>query len=257
MNHYKVFLEKELRENLRTHKLLVLLCVFLFFAFSSPLMVRYMAEFLGLILTGDDALLLAHFATTTWRDSYAGFYNDMTFTGVIVIVFMFMGLVLREKKTGTADLVFCKGVCPTPFILAKFTVSVLIAWVCLLVAVLVVHVNTLVLFEENGQILHVLASAGAYGVFLLLAISWIILASTLAKGTAGSAVMGFLGILGMMTVSAIPRLGQYIPGGLMMRNAELAVGHFYPELVGQLIVAVCLTSLCLMFTIYILKKQEL
>jgi len=257
MNHYLVFLEKEWRENLRTNKLLILLCVFLFFALSSPLMMRYMAEILGLLLTGDDAVMLSLFPTTTWQDSYRGFYSDLTFTGAIVIIFMFMGLILREKKSGTADLVFCKGVCPTPFVLAKFTVASLVSLLSLLGAIITAYYTTLILFEEAGRVLHVLAGAGAYGVFLLLAVAWVLFSSTAAKSTAVSAVLGFSGILGLMTLGAIPRVGRFIPTGLMTRNAEITGGFYYPDFAAHLFIALGLTALILFLTIHKLKKQEL
>ena len=257
MNQYLVFLEKEWVENIRTKKFLVMACVFLFFAFTSPLLARYMAEFLGMLLTGEEALILAFIPESTWVDSYSQFYGNMAQVGIIVIIFMYMGLVLREKRNGTADLVFCKGVSPLPFILSKFTVSAVVALICLLAAILVNYGYTVFLFEEGGNIGHVLAGAGAYGVFLLLLISWTLLASTLAKSTAGSAAYSFLGFFGLLTVSAIPRIGKYLPGGLMSRNLELTVGNFYPEFTAHIGIAIGTTVLFLALAVYVLKKQEL
>jgi ABC-2 type transport system permease protein len=258
MNTYFVFLEKEITENLRTKKLLVLGCVFLFFAFISPLLARYMAEFLNMLLTTDDAaLLLGLFPDPTWVDSYAQFYGNISQTGVIVIILMFMGLVLREKRSGTADLVFCKGVSPAPFILAKFTVAVCAALLCLLAAILINYGYTVMLFEEGGRIGHVLAGAAAYGMFLTMIISWVILASTLAKSTTLSAVLGFLGFIGIMTVSAIPRIGRFLPGGLMTQNISLTLGDFYPDFAVHLLVAAGMTVVLLGLAVWALKRQEL
>jgi ABC-2 type transport system permease protein len=257
-NHFFVFLEKETRENLRTKKLLVMGCVFLFFAFTSPLLARYMGEFFELLLPAAEAeQFMALFPAATWVDSYAQFYGNISQVGVIVIVLMFMSLVLREKRLGTADLVFCKGVSPAPFLLAKFVVAVCAALVCLFAAILVNFGYTVMLFGEGGQIGHVLAGAAAYGVFIIMTIAWVILASTLAKSTAISAVLGFLGFIGVLTLSAVPRVGRFLPGGLISNNTSITAGYFYPDFAAHLGVAVGLTVLFLGLAVYILKKQEL
>jgi ABC-2 type transport system permease protein len=257
VKHYVVFLEKEVRENIRTKKLLVLACVFLFFAFTGPLLARYMGEFLGMILTGDDAQLLAFFPEPTWADSYVQFYGNLSQTGAIVIIFMFMGLVLREKRSGTADLVFCKGVSPAPFILAKFTVAGCAALLCLFAAIGVSFGYTVFLFGEGGRVGYVLAGAFAYGVFLVMLISWVLLASTLAKSTALSAALGFLGFIGILTVGAIPRVGRFLPGGLMTNNIAITMGDFYPDFAAHVGAAAGMTIIFLALSVWLLKKQEL
>jgi ABC-2 type transport system permease protein len=257
MGNYLVFLEKEWREHLRTKKLLVMGSVFLFFAISSTLLARYMGEFLGMLLTGDEAFMLELFPEMAWWDSYAQFYGNMSQIGVIIIVLMFMGIVLREKRNGTADLVFCKGVSPASFVLAKFTVSACVSLACLLVSVLVTYGYTIMLFGEGGRVGHVLAAAGAFGVFILMTLAWVILASTLAKSTAMSAVLGFLGFIGIITVSAIPRLGRFFPGHLMNNGVPMTRGYFYSDFAAHLGIGLAVTAVLLVLAIRILKKQEL
>jgi ABC-2 type transport system permease protein len=258
MNRYLVFTEKEILESLRTKKILVMACVFLFFAFTSPLLARFMGEFFEFLMPAAEAeQFMALFPPPAWIDSYAQFYGNVTQMGTIVLILLFMGLVLREKKSGTVDLVFCKGVTPAVFILSKYTVAVLISLLCLLLAILVNYGYTVFLFEEGGQIGHVLAGAGAYGVFLIMIIAWMVLASTLAKSTAGGAVLGFLGFMGLIPLALLPRIGRFTPGGLMTRNTELTAGDFYPELAAQTGIALGLAILFLLLAVGILKKQEL
>ncbi|MCL2204560.1 MAG: ABC transporter permease [Defluviitaleaceae bacterium] len=258
MNHFLVLLEKEAREILRTKKLLVLVCVFLFFAFISPLLARFMGEFFEFLLPAAEAeQFMALFPAPTWIDSYVQFYSNATQMGTIVIILLFMGLILREKRSGTADLVFCKGVSPASFVLAKFTVAGIAALLCLLVAILINYGYTVFLFGEGGALGHVMAGAGAYGLFVLLILAWVILASTLAKSTGISAVLGFMGFMGLLALSAIPRLGRFVPGGLMTQNIPLTLGNFYPDFAAHLGVAAGLTAMFLVLAVWILKRQEL
>ncbi|MCL2401526.1 MAG: ABC transporter permease [Oscillospiraceae bacterium] len=259
MSSYVVFLRKELQENLRTKRFFVLMCVFLFFAFSSPLLARYARELTGWLVSEEQGLdlILGLIPPPTWVDSYSQFYSNLSQTGAITVVLIFMSIVLREKRGGTVDLVFCKGLCRTSFIMAKFTVAAIVIFISLLAAVLICYVYTLILFEYAGSLGNVFLGALAYGVFLWLTLSLVILGSTIAKSTAISAVIGFFGFLLVVLLNSLPRIGRMMPGNLMSRNVELTIGTYYDEFAANLVIAVIAIVVFLALSINILKRQEL
>ena len=260
MANYFVFLQKEMTENLRTKKVLALACVFLFFAFSSPLLARFMQEFMAWAMAGEAGVeveaLLAMIPPPVWVDSYAQFYGNMSQIGAITIVLLFMSTVLREKRSGTADLVFSKGLSAASFILAKFTLASALAVICLIVSVLVAYLYTYILFEYAGQMLHVLMGGLAYGLFLLMVLSVVILCSAIAKSTALSAVLGFFSFIFLLLINSIPRVGRFFPGNLASRNLEITMGTYYGELVINIIAAIAVITLSLGLSVYIVKRQE-
>ncbi|MCL2363333.1 MAG: ABC transporter permease [Defluviitaleaceae bacterium] len=257
MRNFTVLLEKELRENLRTKKLLVLACVFVSFAILSPMMARFMGEFFEFLLpAGEAEAFMAIFPDPEWHDAYTQFYSNMAQVGAIVTVILFMGLIHREKSSGTIDLLFCKGVTPVSFVLSKFTVAVSVTLLALLAAIFVNFGYTLYLFEEAGQIGYVLLGAAAYGIFLILVIAWVILASTIAKSTATAAVLGFVGYMLMLLLSSLPTVGRFLPGGLAGNNTALSMGYIYDDFAMQVGVAVVLAVLCLWLAVWRLKQQE-
>jgi hypothetical protein len=83
------------------------------------------------------------------------------------------------------------------------------------------------------------------------------LASTLAKSTAMSAALGFLGFMFILFMSSIPRLGRFLPGNLMNRSLSLTAGDFYPEFAANITVSLALTAALLGLAIIVLKRQEL
>jgi len=258
MRSFTVLFEKELRESLRTKRFLVLACVFLSFAIMSPMMARFMGELLELLLpAGDAEAFMVLFPDPTWIDSYVQFYGNMSQIGAIVIAIMFMGLVIREKKSGSIDLLFCKGVTPTPFILSKFCVAVCITLVSLLLAILVNFGYTVLLFEEGGQLGYVLLGVGAYGVFVMMLVAMAVLASTVAKSTAASAVWCILGFMLILLISALPTIGRFLPGALASNNAAITQGYFDSDLWLQMGVTLALAAGFLLLAIWRLKKQEL
>jgi len=257
MRNFNVLLGKELRENLRTKKLLVLACVFVSFAILSPMMARYMGEFFEFLMpAGEAEAFLALFPDPSWIDAYTQFYSNMAQIGAIVTIILFMGLIHREKKSGTIDLLFCKGVTPASFVLSKFAVSVGVTIVALLVAILVNFGYTVFLFEEGGQIGYVLLGAASYSIFLILTIAWVIFASTIAKSTATAAVLGFVGYMLVLLLSSLPTVGRFLPGGLAGNNAAITMGYVYSDFAMQVAVALALTVLSLWLAIWRLKQQE-
>ena len=260
MHNYLAFLGKEFMESIRTKKLLVLICVFFFFAITSPLLTRYMGEFFALLIPSYDEmgqLLVAAMGEMTWVDSYAQLYGNLGQMGALTILLLFMGIVLRERSTGTADLVFTKGLQPSVFVLAKFTVSGVITLAVTLVSILISYVYTLLLFEYGGNLGHVLAGGLVFGVFLLMMLAVIILCSSLAKSTAVSAVFGLSAFVFFGFITIIPRLGQFSPGALMAAYPLDVTFGSIPEGIGiNIIVAIAITVLALWGATVISAKRH-
>jgi len=247
LNNYFTFLGKELTENLRTKKLLVLVCVFLSFAMTSPLLTRFMGEFFALLLPGDEAeAMLAMFGTPVWIDSYVQLYGNLGQIGAITVLLLFMGSILKEKSSGTADLVFTKGLQPAAFVLAKFTIAGVLVLVTTLISVLVGYVYTVVLFEYGGNIGNVLLGGLVFGVFLLMIVAIIMLCSSFVKSTAISAVLGFSAFFFFIVLTAIPRIGVFTPGMLMASSPiSFTLGQVPDGFLVSLIVTIAITILSL------------
>jgi len=250
MSNFRVFLVKEFMENLRTKRLLVLACVFLFFAMTSPLLTRYMGEFFAMIMPAGDemgAAVIAAMGTPTWEDSYIQLYGNLGQIGALTVLLLFMGSILREKRSGSADLVFTKGLGPTAFVLAKFTAAGALTLAMTLVSTLVGYIYTLILFEYGGSIGNVLLGGLAFGIFLMMMLAIVLLCSALAKSTAISAVLGLAAFVFFGFTSVIPRIGRLSPGNLMASSPiSLTLGEFPDGFVIMLIITTAITILSLL-----------
>ena len=240
MRNYCTFMQKELMENLRAKNILVLSCVFAFFAITSPLLTRYMAEFIGFFAGGDEMAegLLAVLPEPTFGESYASFYSNMAQIGSIAVILVYMSSILREKRISTADVLFTKGLKPWQFVLAKFTVAGSITIVAALTSVLVTYVYTLLLFGEAGHIGHILLSGIAFALFLVMLLAITLLFSSFAKSTAQSAVFSLLAYFLIALSTMFFRIGQYSPGSLMSSPVIIGQGYVPDGLIGQIIIAI-------------------
>ena len=259
MSNYMTFLRKELTENLRTKRLLVLGCVFIFFAITSALLARYMGEFFALVLPAGDEMgqaLIDIMTNPQWYESYAQFYSQIGQIGVLAVLFMYMGTVQREIKSGTASLMFSKGLGFTSFILAKFTMAVIITTVITVVSTLVTYAYTFLLFGEAGQLGHILAGSLVFSMGTLMILSVVILCSSLTKSSTAVGGLSFGMYFLILLTSAIPRIGQFSPFTLFSHPVAISVGYFSNTLVTNILLAAAVAIVALFFAVERLKKAE-
>ena len=259
MANYMTFMRKELMENLRTKRLLVLGCVFVFFGITGALLARYMGEFFALLMPAGDEMgdaLIAAMGSPTWQDSYVQFYSQLSQIGVLAVLFMYMSTVQREIRTGTANLMFSKGLGFAPFILSKFTMAVVLTALITVVSALVTYAYTFLLFDEAGQLGHILLGALIFGLGLLMLLAVVIFCSSLTKSSAVSGGLSFGAYILLLLVSAIPRIGPFSPFQLFSHPVAISMGHFADELVPNILIALAVTVLALFFAVERLKKAE-
>ena len=258
MRNYCTFMQKELMENLRTKNVLVLACVFAFFAILSPLMARYIVEIIGFFAGGDDmAQTIIGIHEPTYLDSFSGFFSDLGLTGCITVILVYMSSVLREKRTGTADIMLTKGLKMREFVFAKFTVAAGIIIVIVFLSVLVAYVYTLLLFDEAGQIGNTILAGFAFTVFLLMFLAITLMFSSFAKGTGSSAVFSLLAYFLISLTTIFARVGQYSPASLITTPIQISRGVTPDGVLGSIIVSAVVTVLALWAAIKLTAKRQI
>ncbi len=122
-------LRKEVLELVRTHRLLVMAVILIFFGLSSPLFAKLLPEMMGLVPGGEDFLSLI--PTPTISDAIAQYVKNLSLFGVLVAYLMTMGAVATEKERGTAVLMLVKPLPRAVFLLTKFVALALAFLGCL------------------------------------------------------------------------------------------------------------------------------
>ena len=218
-----------------------------------------MGEFFALIMpAGDEAtdLLVAALSNPSWQESYAQFYGNIGQIGVLAVLFMYMGTVQREVKSGTASLMFSKGLGFGSFILAKFTIAVILTTIVTVISTIVTYVYTFLLFDEAGQFGHVLVGSLIFSIGALMLLSIIILCSSLTKSSAASGGMSFGVYFILIITSAIPRIGSFSPFQLFNHPAAMSVGYFSNNLMVNILIAIGVSIIALLFAVERLKRAE-
>jgi ABC-2 type transport system permease protein len=245
---FLTLLTKEFREQWRTWKMLVLLVVFLVTGMISPLLARYTPQILKSI-PNLPAGLADIIPEPTVTDSVTQYLKNTEQFGILLVILLTMGVMAQEKERGTAAMLVTKPVSRSAVVLAKWLAGITILLAGLFVGSLACMAYTLVLFEPLpfGAFLNLNLLLFVYlGVYLTMAL----LASTLARSQAMAAAGAFGGLIVLLILGSIPRLGDYMPGHLLTwGTSQLLKGDVtaWPALgvaVGIMALALVISCLC-------------
>jgi ABC-2 type transport system permease protein len=225
-------LRKELIEQWRTRRVLVVAVVFTALGIGSPLLARYTPELVK-ALAGDQFQIVV--PPPTAADAVSQFLKNLGQAGVLTAILLAMGSVAVEKERGTAALLLTKPVSRGAFLLAKLLAIAATLLVGLLLGAIAGYYYTLILFEALPP-LGWAAMAGLLLLSLVAYASLTFLGSVLSRSSLAAAAIGIGAMVVLAIVSALPSVGPFTPGGLSAPGAAIAVGKDPGSLIGPLLV---------------------
>jgi ABC-2 type transport system permease protein len=255
MAGFGAMLRKELREVLRSNRLLVVGVVFLALGIISPVTAKYTPELLTLLGTSQSGVKIT-VPPPTVADAIAQYLKNVAGTGILVALLVPMGLVAREKERGTAALVLTKPLSRAAFLAAKLAALLVLLAMGVALAAAATYFYTAILFAPlplGGFVactLLVLLSLVVYGLLTFLG-------STLTSSQLAAAGIGLAAWVGISLLGIIPRVAQFTPAGLLEPASALArgapPGHLAASLSANL--GICAIVMALAWLSF--RRQEL
>jgi ABC-2 type transport system permease protein len=253
MNFLPVF-RKEMQEQWRTYRFLIVAAVFAAFGLASPLFAKFTPEMLKAI-PGVPPELLAAIPAPTVADAIAQYLKNMSQFGILLALLMTMGVVVQEKERGTAAFFLTRPVSRETFLLAKFAALTVTFIVSLALAAIGCWYYTLVLFAPLAWV-PFLALNGLMLVVFLVYMALALLASTLARTNGVAVGLAFVALILLVGLGALPGIGEYFPGRLFSWGATMMLGGnatAWPAFAISLgMIALALLVACLVF-----RRQEI
>ncbi len=246
-------LRKELFEQWRTYRLLILLAIMFVWAMLSPLGAKYMSAIVT-GLAGDQFANLVP-AEATIMDAIAQYVKNMPMWGILLALLLTMGSVAVEKEKGTAALMLVKPLSRATFLAAKFLALGLAFLAAVVLSALVSYLYTLILFGPLALGPWV-ALNGLMWLEMLLTGAVTLLLSTLLRSQAAAAGLCLFGILLVNVIGGLPRLGEAMPSQLTAWGVSL----FTPQPVAYwpaLFVSLGLIAASLLLAWIVFSRQEL
>lgn len=256
MDGFGIFLRKELRESLRSNRLLVAVVIFAILGIISPLTAKYTPDLLkslGTSATGGVTIIVP---APTVRDAIAQFIKNVAGTGIFVAVLLPMGLVAREKERGTAAFVLTKPLSRPAFLTAKLVALGLTLTAGVAVGALATYWYTALLFTPIS-LGGFLAASLLVLLSLLVYASFTFLGSTLASGQLPAAGIGLAGWIVVSILGIFPRVEQYTPAGLLDPASQLALGLTPQHVWVSIAASVVLILVVVLLAVLSFRRQEL
>ena len=221
MNFITVF-RKEMLEQGRTYRFLIVAAVFAAFGLASPLLAKFTPEMLKAI-PGVPADLLAAIPAPTVADAITQYVKNMSQFGILLALLVTMSVVVQEKERGTAAFFLTRPVSRETFLLAKFASLAVTFIASLSVAAIGCWYYTYVLFEPLAWA-PFLALNGLMLVIFLVYMALSLLGSTLARSQGIAVGLAFIALVIIGLGGSLPTIGEYFPGRLFSWGVTMMLG---------------------------------
>ena len=251
--------KKELIEQWRTSKIIILMAAFVVTGLSGPVSLKFLPELLK-NSPQTSGLTISVSRQFTSVDYALNFFNGLSLLPVLILILVAMGTIAGERERGTQVLVLTKPVSRSQFVLGKY-----LAYVTVLAGVVVVT-------GLAGVYYSVLLSGGslAYGSFgwLVLAVfsnlsfvlALIILCSSLVKSSVAAGGLSFL-LYEVLTISSgfLPSdLADKLPLKFLNQAQPILTGVTDPfSLLFPILIGFLLTGFVLALTCLVAERREI
>jgi ABC-2 type transport system permease protein len=221
MKIFLIALRKELLEQWRSYRLLVVVLVLGLFGLLSPLGAKLMPDIFRLMPGGDEIAELI--PEPTMIDAVLQYNKNHVQFGFILALLMTMGVVVQEKERKTAALVLTKPLSRRSFLTAKFVALGLTFLIGTLVAGVAAYYYTLLLFEAPSVSGWLVLNCLLW-IFLLVHVAITLFFSTLSRSMVAAGGLAFAALIVISLLGTLPTVGEYFPSYLAAWGQQAALG---------------------------------
>ncbi|MFZ0545989.1 MAG: YhfC family glutamic-type intramembrane protease, partial [Candidatus Promineifilaceae bacterium] len=213
-------LSKELKQQWRTRRFIIVGAVFIVFGMISPLLARFLPQILGSVQGAEQFADLI--PEPTIADALGQYIKNLTQFGFILAIVLGMGAVAGEKEKGTAAMILSKPMPRWAFITGKFAAQTIVYLVSFLIAAVSAYYYTYFLFGPPAAGPFLLMNALLL-IWLMVFVAVTLLGSTLGKSTGGAAGIAAVGSILLLVLGSVPAVSQLMPGALVGWAGQLTL----------------------------------
>jgi ABC-2 type transport system permease protein len=252
MSSFGFLLAKEMREQVRTMRLIVVLAVFGAFGILSPVMAKALPD----IIKAAGSHMQITVPTPTVRDAMDQFTGNVGQIGALIAILISMGAVATEKERGTAGFLLTKPVGREEILVGKIAAIAIVLGLGLALAGILAAVYTAFLFEPLS-VPGTVASIALLWLSLAVYAAVTFLASVVTRSALVAGGIGFGVFIVAGIVSAVPTIGRYMPNSLSTPAVSLALGLPGGDAAGPILVNLVLVVFALGAAGIAFRGQEL
>ena len=250
------FLKKEIMEQTRSGRLMLLTILFVLFGIMNPAIAKltpWLLEMMsdslaesGMIITG---------VTVSAMDSWVQFFKNVPMA-LIAFVLLESSIFTKEYQSGTLVLSLTKGLHRDQVVVAKATVLVMLWTVCYWMYFGITYGYN-AYFWDNGVAKNLLFSVVCWWLFGLWTVALTVVFSTVSQSNTG--VLGGTGgvVAASYLLGMIPKLKEYVPTRLTDGNALIYGTADAESYAVALAIALVLSAVCFAVSIPVFRKKQL
>lgn len=219
MNNFSILFQKEWRENVRNFKILWIPLVFILFGISEPLTYYYLPQILNAVgnMPSDMVFQLPEYKPEQIVMSTIGQYQ---FIGMLIVAFGFAGIIARERKNGTATMIYVRPISYTGYVLSKLAIMVILIIGSVCIGLLANVYYTYILYGAVDGVAFI-GFIGTYSIWLLFAISVVICSSAAFSNGVASVISIFLLVVVQLVDSLLGTYWSISPWKLPMYAGQI------------------------------------
>lgn len=250
-NIFICLLKKEIKEQFKSSRIIVFAAVFMFFGFLSPIGAKYTPQIIESISESQNISI--SIPDPTWYDAIAQYLKNLTQMGAFVLILVYMGLISREKESGTVLFLLVKPVTRSSFIIAKFASVSIAAIISMIISFIAASLYTYLFFDGfNIQAFAILNVFMLLYVFAVLFLT--LLFSTIFKSQIISGIMSFALFLLISLFGQLESISQYLPSAMITESNNVIMGE--PIATIPFVSIAVFLSLCLVISLRVFNKWE-
>lgn len=256
MMGFGVLLAKELREQIRTSRLIAVAVVFVLFGILGPLTDRYMKELFDAIGSQGGGMTF-QVPPPSLKGDLGQIVKNLSQFGVVCALLLAMGAVAWEKERGTAGMIMTKPASRGAFLAAKLTAISLNLAVAVTLGGGLGYVYTALLYPVSFPLGGYIAMAAILWWTLVVFVAITLLGSTASRSAIAAAGLGFVAFIVLGILVTVPVVGPWSPLGLLTPASHLALGEDAGNFLGPLLFNIALVPALFGVTWLVFRKQEL
>lgn len=216
MKQFLILFKKEMMEIYRTKKMLIILIAFLLMAFASPLLAKITPELMkSLEETGFQVTM----PDPTIVDSYSQLVQNFSQICLFVVIIVFGGMIVNEKKKGLYTTLINNGVKKKNFIFAKI-ISQIVTVTCIYIFSIIFFSVCNYIFFEEFVVTHWFLSVFMMYLYIIFIMCCLSFYSTICKGSGMSITFGIMTAL-FIGMFDLFKFGKYLPGHLLTASMNI------------------------------------
>ncbi len=256
MKSLLAFIHKEMLEQRRSGKLIILGILFVVLGIMSPAIAKltpWLMEMMAGSLAGSGLVFTS--VSVNAMDSWAQFFKNIPM-GLIAFVLIESSIFTREYQTGTLLLSLTKGLERHKVVTAKTAVLVFLWTICYWLCAGITCGYT-AFFWDNAIMQHLLFSMTCWWVFGLFAVALMVLFSTMAGSNTGVLAGTGCVVLVSYLLSFFSGLKKFMPTTLM-DGTSLIYGMAEPKAYTvPLVIAAAMIPVCLAVSVSAFNRKQL